>query len=105
MAASNIAYPPSNETLNLARKRAREKELEFLSEIEVLEQEIKKNRNQRETLVKPSLESSERGPNRQNIEISRSPQNQISARSSCTFNLMDERGAFLYQVTLTTIIA
>ncbi|EXC20319.1 putative ATP-dependent DNA helicase HFM1 [Morus notabilis] len=92
LAASSIAYLPSTETLNLARKRTREEELEFLREIEVLE-EIEKNRSQRQTLVvKPSVETSEGDPNKQNIKNSPSPQNNITATSSWPFNLMEERG-------------
>ena len=99
MAASSIAYFPSTETLNLTRKRPREKQLESLSELEVVE-EIERNWNPRLSLVKPSVEPGGAELYGQNTEKTLSPENHITVRNSSSLNFMEEKGPFFSMMTL-----
>ncbi|XP_062106898.1 DExH-box ATP-dependent RNA helicase DExH17 isoform X3 [Humulus lupulus] len=89
LAAPNIAYPPSTETLNLIRKHTRENELDSLrDDIEVLG-EVDRIINARFTLVKPTIDP---GGGEQYGQNTEKPQHHSTLKSSSNFNCMEQIG-------------
>ncbi|KAL5572762.1 hypothetical protein UlMin_022359 [Ulmus minor] len=89
-AASNSSYPPSIETLNLARKRTREKQFEVHNEVEFLEDPSWAS-------FKPSLDKAEQ--NGQNSNDNPTPDNHITGGLSpepedFTFKTLTEETIF-----------
>lgn len=91
LVASNVALSPSIETLNLRRKRTREKQLQSHNDVEVLE-EFQEDNIPKGPLVKPYTELSE---DKQSGRDHQTPENHIRAKTSDSSNFMDDTGTFL----------
>lgn len=89
--ASNSTYSPSTETLILAKKRTREKQFEYNSEEEVLE-ESAGYRFQKQLNLESSSGTNEVKQNGHGTGRDQTQENQITTRSSGISNLSDNIG-------------
>ena len=93
LAPPSAMYSPSTDTLNIARKRTREKQFESL-ELEIVEQ-IERSINARRALLKLTVEldPGNREKNGESIENPPSSENHKSSRTSI---IMEERGVHIF---------